>query len=134
MSTDTSGRIFSPWARRTIAGFAIVVGLVLALSAADQGGARKFAAALVCFVIAAANLMPPRHGKWLSRSVALVLILFSGYFVAHFQNGSTGDKYSAIAAALLLGLPGLLYLAAGARPFVFIGKRRDKSPERAREE
>ena len=134
MSTVTSGRIFSPWARRPIAGFAITCGLLLAFTAVDHGELRKFVGALVCFAIAAANLLPPEPAKWFGRSVALVLVLFAGHFVTRSMDGSMEDRYAAAKVALLVGLPALLYLVAGARPFDFIGKRRDKSQDRTREE
>jgi hypothetical protein len=134
MSIATPGRIFSPWARRTIAGFAIVFGLVLALAALDQVEIRKIAAALVCFAIAAANLLPPRPAKWFGISVAVVLVLFSGFFVARSLDGSMSERYAAVKVALLLGLPAVLYLVWGTRPFDLIASRRAKSPQRAREE
>lgn len=130
--TTTSSRMFSPWARRLIASFAIVVGLVLALGASDQGELRKFWPSLVCFAIAAANLLPPRIAKWFAKFVALVIVLVCGYGVASSWNGTPQDKFSALKIGLLLGLPALLYLAAGLMPYEFGGKRADTSLERTR--
>ena len=133
-TTTSSSRMFSPWARRLIAGFAIVVGLVLALGASDQGDIRKFLPPLVCFSIAAANLLPPRIAKWFAKFVALVIILFCGYVVATSWNGTPQDKYWAMKIGLLLGLPALLYLVAGFMPYEFGDRRSDNSLERTRKE
>jgi amino acid transporter len=124
--TSTSDRMFSPWARRTIAGVAIVVGLVLALGALDQGEISKFWPSLVCFAIAAANLLPPRIAKWFAKSVALVLVIFCGYVGVQSLGGTSQEKYLAAKMGLLLGLPALLYLVAGVLPYAFGSKRPDK--------
>jgi|SRR5882672_6998239 len=129
----TSSRMFSPWARRLVAGAAIVVGLVVALGASDQGDIRKFWPSLVCFSIAAANLLPPKMAKWFAKFVALVIVLFSGYAIARSWHGSPQDWYWAVKVGLLLGLPALVYLVAEFIPRKFGGRRPNKSLERTRD-
>lgn len=129
----TSSRMFSPWARRLIAGVAIFVGLVLALGASDQGELRKFWPSLVCFAIAAANLLPARIAKWFAKFVALIIVLACGYGAASSWNGSPQDKFWAMKICLLMGLPALLYLVAGLMPYKFDDKSSGASPERTRE-
>ena len=122
-STNTASRMFSPWARRLIAGCAIFVGLVLALGASEEGVVRQFGPTLLCFAIAAANLLPPHVAKWFAKLVALVLVLFCAYVAAKSLNGSGQDKYWAAKIGLLLGLPALTYLFAGVLPYNFGGRR-----------
>src|SRR5688572_20498001 len=130
---DATSRMFSPWARRLLAGAAIVVGLVLLLATLSDGSGRKIFAALVLFAIAAANLLPPKQAKWFGKFVAVVLVLMSGYMAINALSGSSAEKYSALKVATLMGVPALIYLAAGRLPYVFGVKRPNKSLERTRE-
>jgi peptidoglycan/LPS O-acetylase OafA/YrhL len=120
--------MFSPWARRLIAVAAIVVGLVLALAASDQGDNRKLVISLVFFAIAAANLLPPRIAKWFAKFVALVIVLFCAYVVVESWTGTSQDKYMSVKMCLLLGVPALLYLVVGLLPYEFGRKRPDNFP------
>ena len=119
MTDEAQRRMFSPWARATLAVFALIFGLVLALWASDQGEAWKYSPALFCFAICGAIVLPHRLALWCGYAIAITVVLVLVLvLVESFDGGSVGYAYKAGRVSLMFGLPALVFLLRGKVPFL----------------
>ena len=96
MSIHYISRMFSPWARRLIAGVAqFSWDLCLRLALLIERTSEILAVAGV-LRHCSANLLPARIAKWFAKFVALIIVLACGYGAASSWNGSPQDKFWAM--------------------------------------
>ena len=125
-------RMFSPWARGTLAVFSLLFGLMLALWASDQRELWKYSPALFCFAIFGAIVLPAKIARWCGYAIAFVILVLCVEVVLEASRGPVEGLavYKLGRLLLMYGLPALVFLLRGKVPFAFGERRPNNALER----
>lgn len=133
MTENDGSRTFSTWARWTLGCASLLFAILTTLWASTQDEIWKYSLPLALCLIAGANLLPTKAARYCAKPIALAIVLLGVYALITSFRKTTLSTVQAIWVCVIFGLPSLLYLAAGQRPFSFGATRSNKSLERGRD-